>query len=191
MDTFSQRFIERLQQYKSKHFKPVGNLLLGLNLNANVLTTFSLISGLLATYFLFTQYALFILFILLHLLFDGLDGVVARIAGSTTVGAYYDHLSDGLLTILLLVKIGLFLGDYVAYVAVGIYAFSLIVHFSSKMKYPVLFTRTLTVLFCILYIPSVAITIWSLVIAYLISGIAGLFSLARQLQELWIRKVVK
>src|SRR3989344_6707027 len=83
MDAFHTKFIANFQQYRSKHFDPLARSLRRAGISANMLTLCSLITGALAVSWLFLNHGLFVLFAVLHLLFDGLDGVVARISGAS------------------------------------------------------------------------------------------------------------
>ena len=72
------------------------------------MTALSLLCGLAAVYFLFQHYLLFLLFGLLHLLADALDGVIASITRETALGKYFDYGTDNLIALLLVLKIGYF-----------------------------------------------------------------------------------
>src|SRR3989338_3460104 len=100
MDTFHKKFIANFQQYRSKHLDSLARTLLRAGISANMLTLCSLTAGVLAVYWLFLNHWLFVLLALLHLLFDGFDGIVARISGASHFGKYFDQGSDSLVTIL-------------------------------------------------------------------------------------------
>jgi len=58
------------------------------------------------------------------------------------LGKYFDIGSDSLITFLAIIKAGWFLQNYQVYIVAGLYLASLLIHFSSKLKAPVLFLRT-------------------------------------------------
>ena len=180
---FSRRFIENFREWRQKTFSSVGPFFLNLGITANMMTFMALLFGLAAVYFLFENHSLFILFVILHLLADGIDGIIARTATPTVFGSYFDHIADQSITVLVIVKIGWFLQDYFAYIAAFLFLLTQVIHFISKRKAPALFTRTLTLFILLFYVPSVAaITSFLPTLAYLITGVVSVYSLARQLQ---------
>ncbi len=180
---FSKRFIENFRDWRQKTFSGVGPFFLKLGITANMMTFMALLFGLGAVYFVFENHVLFILFVILHLLADGIDGIIARTAAPTVFGSYFDHTADQSITVLVILKIGWFLQDYFAYIAAGLFLLTQAIHFISQRKAPALFTRTLTLVILLFYVPSVAaITSFLPTLAYLITGIASVYSLARQLQ---------
>lgn len=175
--------IENFRHYRSKKLNKVAKVLVAVGIKANHLTTLSLFSGLTAIYFLFNHYYLFVLFILLHLCFDGMDGVVARLTKTTTKGKYFDLLSDNSVTFLALLKTAWYLQELYAYVAVGLFLLSLLIHLTSKLKAPMIFMRTISLLVLVVVMfPGFPFTANVLTIGYLAAGGVSLFSLARQLQ---------
>ena len=106
------KLVERSREVRDRLFNPLARKLVKIKVTANILTTLAFICGLSAAYFLFADYRLFVLFIILHLFLDGLDGVVARITKPTTFGDYFDHITDQIVGLLLLGKIYLYLQDY-------------------------------------------------------------------------------
>lgn len=152
-------------------------------ISANMLTLCSLIAGLLAVYWLFSNHILFVLFALLHVLFDGLDGVVARISGASHFGKYFDQGSDSLVTILVLFKVGWYLQDTYAYIIAGLFFLAVAIYFLSRTQAPIIFMRTVALLILIVVAyPSFPFQQEILTIGYLAAGIVAVFSLARQLQ---------
>ncbi len=176
-------FIEKFRSYRSRKLEKTGRLLVKIGLKANRITALSLISGILAIYFLFNNYYLFTLFALLHLLFDAFDGVLARLTKSTTPGKYFDLLSDSAVPFLALLKVGFYLGDFYAYLAAGLFLVALIIHLALKLQTPMFFLRTATVMvLMIATFPLFPFTTTALTAGYLAAGGVSLFSLARQLQ---------
>jgi len=121
VETFSTKIVNNIQEWRSRKLEKSAHFLLNIGISANVLTFFALLCGLLAVYFLFNNTFLFLLFALLHLLADAFDGVIARLTTTTSLGKFFDHiLSDGLVTILPIIKMGFFLNDLYAYLAAGL-----------------------------------------------------------------------
>lgn len=176
MYRFTQKFIEDFRNYRSRVLAPVGKSCSKLGITANMMTTFSFLFGLAAVYFVFSQYTLFILFAILHLGADVLDGVIARETKPTLFGKWYDWLVDQLLTVLFIIKIGFHIHDSYAYIAAALYALVQLIYFLSNGKAPILFTRTLTLL--LLAIPFSSFP----VLAYMVTGVAAMYTLALQIQ---------
>jgi len=173
MYTFTKKIIEDFRIFRTKKLSTIAKLLLKLKISANVMTTLSLLFGFAAVYFLFTNYVLFILFAILHLLADVFDGVLARLSHSTKFGKYYDYVTDQFITILLLLRIAYSLPDYYAYIAAGLYLLTNIIYSLNKLECPVLFARTFTIIPLLLSLPT---------IAYLTAGVISMYSLGLQLQ---------
>ena len=179
--------LERFRQYRSKNLVSLARFLLRCGLTANIMTFLSLLTGITAVYFLFETYYLFLLFAALHLFADSLDGVLARQSTPTVGGKWFDFITDGVITLFLLVKIAWFVNDYSLYLLAGLYLLSQISYAFSQFQAPILFTRTLTIILCALAIPPLlAKTLLPLTIISLSSGVAALYSLTRQLQ--WFMK---
>lgn len=185
MDAFHKKFIANFQQYRSKHFDSLARAFNQLGISANILTSLSLLSGILAWYWLFSNHWLFVLFALLHLLFDALDGVVARISGAASIpfGKYFDQGSDSLVTILMLFKVGWHLQDVYAYIIAGLFFLAALVYFWSRGQAPIIFMRTAAVLILLIVAyPAFPFQREILTVGYLVAGVVAVFSLARQLQ---------
>lgn len=175
--------IENFRDYRSKKLNKVAKVLITAGIKANHLTALSLFSGLTATYFLFNHYFLFVLLVLLHLCFDGLDGVVARLTKTTTKGKYFDLLSDSTVTFLAILKVGIYLQDFYAYLAAGLFLVALLIHTLSKFQAPMIFMRTASLIVLIVAThPFFPLQNHLLTLGYLVAGGVSLFSLARQLQ---------
>jgi len=188
VDKLNRRTIEKFQEYRSKKLLKFGKKLVSLGITANFLTFLSLVTGLLAIYYLFNNYWYFLLFAILHLFFDASDGVVARINQPTVFGKYFDLIIDNLVAALALFKTGWFLSDIYPQIISVLYIIMIIIYFKSGLKTPIIFIRTavLIVLAIALVIPF---TGELLIIGYLVGGATTIFSLARQLQWFLGRKV--
>src|SRR3989344_7802819 len=138
--------VRKFRAYRSKKLERIAQPLVKAGLAANHLTFLSLLSGIATIYYLFSGYYLFALFALLHLFFDGLDGVVARITKPTLFGKYFDLISDSAVTFLILLKAGFYLQEFYAYIAAGLFLLALLIHLGSKLQAPMLFLRTASVI---------------------------------------------
>ncbi len=80
-----------------------------LHLTSNLITSLSFISGLISILFLFKNHQLFILFIIISVFLDILDGSVARIENKSDIelkrGVLLDDLADRSIVVLILAKI--------------------------------------------------------------------------------------
>ena len=184
MVRFTNKVIADFREYKSVKFSWLGRGFLKIGVSANVMTFFSLLLGLGAVYYLFFNYWLFVLLAVLHLCADAMDGVIARVAGATLFGKKFDFAVDQLIVILVMVKLGWFLQDYYAYVAAGLYFVANLVYYIADFKLPILFTRTVTLVLMGVWFLPIKIIIFTIPEAtYITTGVASVYSLARQLQE--------
>lgn len=177
----SKTFIKKFQTYRTKKLETLGKFFIKIGVSANTMSLFQLAMGLAAVYSLFVSYPLFIIFSVLHLMGDAMDGVIARLTKTTKIGKYLDHYTDRTVTFLIIIKIGWFLQDYYAYIIAGLFLLVQISYALSHFKAPILFTRTLTLILVTLILPFPTF----LPIVYLVTGIAVVYSMARQLQW-WI-----
>ena len=176
--------ILRFRNYRAQKLHSLAEFLSRVGITANFMTLISLTSGLLAVYFLFAEYSLFLLFGLLHLAADALDGVLASIPGESTFGKYFDYGTDNLIAVLIVLKIGYFLQDYYAYVIAGLYLLAQLIYLFSKLTAPILFARSVSMISLFLYLPSVlSITSYLPMLVYLFVGVISVYSLGRQLQS--------
>jgi len=179
MGNIDERFVNWFRELRTKKFARIGRLFLKVGITANIMTTLSFLGGLISVYFLFDNYWLFFLFATIHFLADGLDGIIARVAGETMFGKYFDYFTDRLIEFLLILKVGFYLNDYYVFIALGLFVFAQSIHLYSKLEAPTFFTRSLVLLFLALQLP---------IVAYLITGAGALYSLARQLQWYLVRR---
>ncbi len=183
MDKLNRESIAKIRKYRSQKLEKSAKFLLKIHITANVATTTSLITGLLAVYYLFSSFPLFVLFATLHLIADSYDGVLARLSTSTNFGKYYDLGTDSLITILAMIKTGYFLQDYYVYIITALFTLSLLIHISTKTTAPMMFFRSVVLaVLAIGTFPFFLFTTEFLTLGYLIAGATSLFTLARQLQ---------
>lgn len=173
--------MERFREFRSRNLNKAGWFCLKLGISANIATTISLILGIISVYFLFENQALFILFAILHLIADGMDGVIARVSMVTKFGKYYDYVTDNLVvSLLFLVKLWLQVDDYYVLIVIGLYLLSHVVYLLSKLEYPILFCR-LTLIILLAILPALNLP---LDLVYLTVGVVSAYTSAMQLQTL-------
>ena len=187
------RGIEKLREYRSRRLQGLGKFCVRCHISANMVTGISLLAGLTSMYFLFIDYWYFLIFAILHLLLDSLDGVIARLTKPSTFGEYFDWSSDSIIAILLLAKVGWYLNDIYPYIIAGLFALGFIIFLASRLKAPLIFIRTASLLvLAIVTIPAfpAAYQTGVLTVGYLIAGAFTAFSLAKQVQW-FMRKIYK
>lgn len=170
---FVQRAMVRWRQYRSKKLKSLAKLFVKARIPANAMTAIAFLFGIASVLFLFRNYGLFILFAVLHLLADALDGVIARATKPSGLGKYLDYFGDQLVGLLLLIRIALELQDYYVWLILGLAIAAQAVYVLSIFTAPVLFSRSVVFLFLAVQLPT---------LAYLSAGIVALYSLAVQLR---------
>jgi len=187
METFSTRIVNWWRKYRDNYFNKLADPFVKVGISANMMTTFALVCGLLSVYFLFSNYWLFFLFGLLHVLADLLDGLIARRTKLKYFGKFYDNLTDRIIEVLLLAKVAWFVQSPYAYLALGLIALTQIVYALSGMKAPVIFVRGITLLFLALSVPALAILNFPTV-TYVVALVAGVYSLFLQVGWYWKKK---
>ncbi len=180
MNSFFIKGIEKTRYIRDKVLNKPAKILVKLKISALSMSILSLLFGIIGAYFLFENYLLFILFIILHFLADSFDGVIARIKGTESeFGKYLDNIIDRLITLAILVKIFLILGDYYIIIVGVIFVLTQSIYLFSKMKCPAVFSRStasglLIVLGPLLNVNTIA------TITYLTIGVISLYSLTLQ-----------
>lgn len=184
MNNLVQQNVAKFQIYRSKKLGKLAQFLVNLKIKAGYLTLLSFLSALLAVYFLFNNWYLLVLFTILHLLFDGIDGVVARIEGETFTGKLMDTIADNLPIFLMVIKLGWSIKDVYAYVIAGIYLLVVVIHLLSKLRAPFIPFRTASFLVMIIItLPLFNYTKPSwIMLSYLAAGVISSYTLAQQLQ---------
>lgn len=179
MESFSQKVVVSWRNFFLKWFQPAGSFLAKHGVSANLVTTLAFFLGLSAIYFLFQNPFWFVILGILHLIADGLDGWVARSSKITTFGRYYDLISDRMISLLCLIKIALYLGDYYVYIVIGLLIGTKLIYFLSRLEYPIVFVRSGMVI-ALMFAPinyPVMVTL-----TYLVTGAFIVYSLGLQLQ---------
>ena len=183
MDAWIERKKVQFELFRDRTFASIARFLLDKGISAMFMTTISLLGGLAAVYFLFQNHLYFTLFSVLHLTADALDGVMARQSIKTEFGKYFDYGTDRIVTFLLIIKIGWLFSDSYAYFAAGLLVIVNVIYIISRFTAPIVFTRTITVLLLMGYLPElVTVTAYFPTLAYLVTGVASAYSLARQVQ---------
>ena len=184
MEKFIWEMVAKFRNCRTSKLKPLAEYIISKNISANHLTILSLICGILAAYFFLLNWWLLALFSLLHLLFDSLDGVIARLTTETAYGRYFDLAADSLPVILILIKIGWYFKEIFSYLAAGLFTLSLLFFFLSKLNsvfIPLRPSALLTALISTLpFLDAPSLPI--ITVAYLAGGVCSLYALARQLQ---------
>ena len=178
MKSFSQDIVKKFGLFKAGDQNKVGKFFLKLGISANMMTTFALIVGLVSVYFLFSNHLSFIILAVVHLLADGLDGLIAKASQPTKFGQYFDLISDRTIAFLVLLKVALHLQDYYSFIIFGLYVLTQLIYFSTKLEAPVVFIRTATIIVATVYVLYGHL----LIVGYLIAGVFIVYSLALQLQ---------
>ncbi|MBR9683586.1 hypothetical protein GOV03_03530 [Candidatus Woesearchaeota archaeon] len=175
-----QELIASNRESRSKIFKPIGKFLLKLKLTANIVTSLSFILGIIAVYFLFQNHLLFIIFAIIHLIADALDGVLARLTKPTLFGKYFDYLTDRLISLLVLIKIYLYLQDYFILLILALFVINQIIHLISRLESPLIYFRTGSLIYLSFWplFPFIPF----LTIGYLIAGITSIYSFLTQVK---------
>lgn len=157
------RFFFGLKGYKDKALVPILRFLAYLKFTPNFVSFLSLVFGLIAVYFLLTSLLWFYIFLIISLIFDVLDGSLARYLKKTSKNAYWiDYLIDRFVYILVMGVVLYQANEYQFYygLALGLYLISHLFFIISKRKFSIIFTRT--IYFIILVFSSLAATFWVL-----------------------------
>lgn len=116
-------------------------------ISPNVFTLFSFLFGIASVYFLFKNQVGFIVFSLLWILFDIIDGHLARYMNKETKAGYWlDTGNDRLINFLMLLKYNIVFGAY--WVVIPLYVIHYFLFFVFKTK-NVIYTRAILVGFFI------------------------------------------
>ena len=182
MNNLGLAIINKSREFRSKKFLKLGKFFLRIGINANLMTFFSFTLGILMVYFLFTNHGLFILFLILHLLADGLDGVIAKASHESKFGHLLDHFSDRIIAFLVLLRIGIYLEDYYVYLIIGLFLLTQLIYLINRYHYPVLFIRSTTIIILAFNFYPLNNLLNLPVIAYLTAGVLSAYSLMLQLQ---------
>src|SRR3989338_1201354 len=150
------------RHFRSRHVTKLVIPLRIAGIKAYHLTLLSFVFGLLAVWFLFLSHTLFVIFGVLHLLFDALDGVLARATKVTVYGTYFDWASDQTVAVLLLAKIAFFFPSIFSWFTVFLYVVYLLFFFGSRLQLPPLSARTI-----IFLLSFVGLAYYGIVIAFI------------------------
>jgi len=172
-----EEYMDFMRKLRSEIFFPIAERLRKFSITANQLTALSFLCGLISVYFLFRIHWLFVLFALLHLFLDGLDGVLARITETTIRGKFLDQISDRAIIWLVMLKSYFYFGDYIILIFTVLLLAKDLIYLFSRMKYPVWFSRT-TVMSIYLFGPVIS---WAYTLGGLVVGVVAVYSLLLQL----------
>lgn len=131
-----------------KYILPVIKLTAKTGLRPNFFTLTSFISGLLSIYFLFNNNLLFAIFSVIAIIFDTVDGNLARyLKVESKLGFYLDQGNDRTINFLLFLKYILIFGKYWFILPMYILHYALFFIFKTK---EVMYVRTFIVIFFII-----------------------------------------
>ena len=183
MKSFSQDIVLKFQSFKDRNLSKIGKAFLCLGISANTMTSISLILGCLSVYFLFVDYWTFFILAILHLLADGIDGIIARVSKITVFGDYFDYASDRLVVILVYISLYGIIKDYLILVILFFYLLNQAIYVASNKTYPIIYYRSIGLLLMAFY-PLIHLTYLTqyLTFCYLLGGAVTMFSLALQLK---------
>lgn len=170
------RFLEQNRRLRSHKLKELVQPLKDVGITANHLTFLSFICGLIAIYYLFEDHRLFVIFGLIHLFFDSIDGVLARLTKITDFGKYFDFFTDRIITIALLTKTYLIVDESIVIIILMLTIITEAVYFFSDFQYPILFIRSTVMILFMLNIITVG---------YWVAGIISLYSIILQVNRYW------
>lgn len=130
----------------------------------NHLTFAALVCGLVAVYFLLENWTIFLIFGILHLVLDIMDGALARANGRVTErGRFFDFWSDRSIEILMLAKLSYLNvidgAQILGPLAIIIGFISYYWHYQSKRDMPVLFSRSLIMILAMIKLSYLAIPV--------------------------------
>ncbi|MBL7051401.1 CDP-alcohol phosphatidyltransferase family protein [Candidatus Woesearchaeota archaeon] len=108
-----QKLVDGVKDKLDVFFRWLALFFIRIGVSPNIMSGFCFIFGLIAVYFLFVNHFLFVIFMLLHLLADKLDGVIARATNKVSKkGEWLDYLIDTVIAILLLLKSVFYLNEF-------------------------------------------------------------------------------
>ncbi|MBW2963742.1 CDP-alcohol phosphatidyltransferase family protein [Candidatus Woesearchaeota archaeon] len=169
---FIVKIVKWFRKQRTKYLMPLGKLFVKLRIKALYLTILAFGLGVVAVYYLFLNNFYFVLFGVLHLIFDGLDGVVARVNNKETkFGAHFDNISDRSIVVLALIKSYFYFNDYFVLIVLAIYLLHHLIYIFSNLESKVAYSRLLTL---VLYF------LGFYVLGYFLVGAISLYGLAQQ-----------
>lgn len=176
---FWDKVMDNFRDSRTRKLKHFAQFFPKIGITANRMTIISFLFGLLSVYFLFNNQWLFLLFAVLHLLCDGLDGVIARYTQTTEFGKYLDFISDRLVALALMLKLFYYLDDYYVLIALALMLLTHGISLLSKFENRSMYSRT------VIYIGLVLGLFWSgfYIATYLAAGGISLYSLTVQFRR--------
>jgi len=150
---FQDTMLSLTRVFRSRLFMPIAKPLIRLGVHADHVTLVSFMSGLIAVWFAFSSHSLFILFALIHLFGDAIDGVIARATKPTIYGEYLDKLNDQSIAVLLLLKFSVIQKNQFILAVIVLFVLHMAIYVLSRRKYPVIFIRLIVFIAFILKYP--------------------------------------
>ncbi len=168
------RFVQDVKKSTNRFFLPIVKFLDRLHCTPLLLTSLSFLSGLASVYFLFMPMK-FIPFAFLHILFDILDGHLARYQKKTSkLGSYLDYGNDRLIELFTLLQIARFYP--LVYVIVVLYVMHQLLYL--RFKTNLFYGRTWLFLYSIFRLYAIG--------AVFVGGLY-LLGILTQLKEIYIK----
>ncbi len=166
---FQQRFLNRWRTNTTQILAPATEVLQKLHVRANHLTTLALLMSIFAIIF-FDSHTLFTTFIILHLVFDIVDGSLARREGPTQFGKWFDYLSDSSLVILLGLRLFAEKQSFIILAMLIVYILHHSIYIIKKMHGPIMYGRTILALAFVFTVYTLGI--WIVLVISLLGIIA-------------------
>lgn len=139
--------VAKTKKAVKRFIEPFIKIIAKTGISPNVFTLLSFLFGIASVYFLFKNQVGFIVFSLLAILFDVIDGQLARyLKKESKIGFYLDHGNDRLVNFLMLLKYNVVFGAY--WIVLPLYIIHYFLFFVFKTK-NVIYTRTVLVGFFI------------------------------------------
>lgn len=183
----------RIKAYKNRKLNSIVKFLKEKNnLSSNIISLFGLICGLLAAYFIFSRHSFFVVFLLLAILFDILDGAMARIEKNKDrlTGWIIDSVKDRIVTTAILAQIAIYGNFQYIYTIIGIFLLvSLLVHYEKlalKRNLKIIYLDQWSNAFYIFFLYELGLFI--LTASMIINFILMLFQLIELERNPWYRK---
>ena len=176
---FATSLVKWSRKQRSKFLMPIGKLCTKLKIKPNYITILAMIMGIIAVYYLFRNNTYFVILIVIHLVLDALDGVVARANNNTSrFGAHLDNISDRLILILVLIKSYYRFNDYFVLVVLAIYLLHHLIFALTNLEGKVSYSRSLVlIIYCFGFYEF----------GFFLVGVLSLYGLSQQFNQ-WIKK---
>ena len=135
--------VAKTKKAVKKFVEPIIKIIAKTGISPAIVTLFSFLCGISSVYFLFKNQTLFIVFALLAILFDIIDGHLARyLHKESKIGYWLDQGNDRFINFLMLLKYNIIFGTY--WIVLPLYVIHYFLFFVFKTK-NVIYTRAVLV----------------------------------------------